>query len=190
MLVMISVFKFIFLVQSSRLSPRQVVRLISRGHDLYQAGKVLPHLPLLKKNMDEHKLYIAEFLIRIFAGVLFIFQGYDKLFRIKMNAVINTFMNDASRYRVPRPAVAVISWFSSITEFFGGLFLITGFFTTYSLYALGIDLVLVAFAFSFVEPMWNMKHVFPRFVLVITLLLLPVSNRCLSLDKALQLTGL
>ncbi|MBP7810009.1 MAG: DoxX family membrane protein [Bacteroidia bacterium] len=132
--------------------------------------------------MQEYKLYIAETMVRVFAGILFFFQGYDKLFKIKMPGVIDTFMRDASRRNISRPLVSLIAYYTSIVEFVGGLLLIVGLLSNYVLYALGIDLLLVCFAFSFIEPMWDMKHVFPRFLLIILLLLLPLEQNILSLD--------
>ena len=137
--------------------------------------------------MNEYKLQIAELFLRLFTGILFLFQGYDKLFRIKMPGVIETFSADAQRYHVPRPLLTGLAYFTSIVEFIGGLMLIAGFLTNYTLYAMGLDLLLVSFAFSFMEPMWNLKHVFPRFVLIITLLILPQEYQVFSLDHAFQI---
>lgn len=137
--------------------------------------------------MNEYKLYIAESMLRIFAGILFFFQGYDKLFKIKMPGVIDTFMRDAERNNIKRPLVSIVAYYTSTVEFLGGIFLVFGILTNYSLYALGLDLILVCFAFSMVEPMWDMKHVFPRFILVILLLLLPLENDKLSVDYLIKL---
>jgi putative oxidoreductase len=132
--------------------------------------------------MNEYKLQIAELLIRAFAGILFLFQGYDKLFRIKMPGVIDVFAADADQYHIPRPILSLVAYYTSVVEFFGGFFLLAGFCTTYTLYALGIDLLLVSLAFSYMTPIWDMKHVFPRLVLVATLLLLPESYNYFSVD--------
>lgn len=137
--------------------------------------------------MTEYKLYIAETLIRVFAGILFFFQGYDKLFKIKMRGVIDTFMADASRRNISRPVVSIIAYYTSLVEFFGGLLLVLGLFSTYTLLALGVDLLFVAFAFSFLEPMWDLKHVFPRFILVILLLILPIEQNIFSIDYLINL---
>ncbi|MGZ3932212.1 MAG: hypothetical protein ACXVP0_12855, partial [Bacteroidia bacterium] len=66
-------------------------------------------------------------------------------------------------------------------------FLLLGFLTNYMLYALGLDLLLVGIAFSYMEPMWDMRHVFPRFILVIVLLLLPDEYRQFTIDHILNL---
>lgn len=135
-----------------------------------------------KKVMNEYKLQVAELLLRSFTAILFLFQGYDKLFRIKIPGVIDVFTADAERYHVPRPLLNIVAYYTSIAEFFGGLFLLAGLCTTYALYALGLDLLLVGLAFSYMTPMWDMKFVFPRLALVVALLLLPENYRYFSLD--------
>lgn len=134
-----------------------------------------------------NNLYIAELLVRVFAGVLFLFQGYDKLFRVKLSGVIDAFRDDAQRNNIPGPILTSIALYTSIAEFLGGILLLMGFLTNYALYALGLDLVMVAIAFSYLEPMWDMKHVFPRFVLIVVLLLIPEGYRQLSFDHFFNL---
>ncbi|MBS1638107.1 MAG: DoxX family protein [Bacteroidetes bacterium] len=140
--------------------------------------------------MSEYNLPIAESIIRIFTGILFLFQGYDKLFRIGMPGVVNSFRNDAERNRISPGLVHFVAYFTSISEFICGMLLIVGLLTNYALYLLGLDLILVCMAFSFIQPMWDMKHVFPRLVLVILLLVIPSENRLLSLDHLLNLKKL
>ena len=41
--------------------------------------------------MLQHKAEIAALIIRLFAGILFFFQGYDKVFRVKISYVIDNF---------------------------------------------------------------------------------------------------
>ena len=130
----------------------------------------------------QYKLEITQSIIRAFTGILFFFQGYDKIFNIKISGVINTFLDEAEHHHIHRPMVTLIAYYTSIIEFVAGITLILGAFTNYSLYLLGIDLVLAAFAFSLLHPMWDMRHVFPRLVLVITLLLLPDEWNKLSID--------
>ena len=132
--------------------------------------------------MNEYKYYIAVTLLRVFTGILFFFQGYDKLFKIKMAGVIDAFMSDAYKHHISRPLVRILAWSTSIVEFTGGFFLFFGILTNYTLYALGFDLVLISFAFSVINPMWDMKHVFPRFILVFLLLILPLDHDKLSVD--------
>ncbi|HRF99610.1 MAG TPA: DoxX family membrane protein [Bacteroidia bacterium] len=115
---------------------------------------------------------IAEVFIRCLLGILFLFQGYDKLFVVKIKNVVNAFHKETDRKHIPEFLLVFTSYFTSITEFFGGILLITGVLHQYSPILLAINLLIVAFAFSFLRPMWDMQHVFPRVVLLTLTLLL------------------
>ena len=115
---------------------------------------------------------IAEVFIRCFLGILFLFQCYDKLFIVKIKNVINAFHIDTDRKQIPRFLLVFTSYFTSITEFIGGILLITGLFHQFVPIILVINLLVVAFAFSFLRPMWDMQHVFPRVILLTLILLL------------------
>ena len=82
-----------------------------------------------------HLTYI-EFLLRVIAGVLFLFQGYDKLFRVKISEVVQMIMSDPQSKGFPQSFVAFGVALSSLIEFVGGIFLIVGIFITSSLYLL------------------------------------------------------
>jgi putative oxidoreductase len=126
--------------------------------------------------MLEYKLQFAEFITRLFLGILFFSQGYDKTFNIKVSGVVDTFLGDAEHLHIHRPIVTLFTYLTSFVELLGGLFLIIGLFTNYALIALGFDLVMVCFAFSLIRPMWDMQYVFPRLLLVTLLLFFP--NEC------------
>ena len=137
--------------------------------------------------MEEHNVAIAEFMIRLITGILFFFQGFDKLFNIKMDEVIATFMRDAERRHIPRPMVAFISYLTSLIELIAGFLLIIGLFTNYALLALSIDLVMITLAFSIMQPMWDLKHVFPRVILLTILFIISSNYNKISLDYFLNL---
>jgi putative oxidoreductase len=115
---------------------------------------------------------IAEVFVRCFLGILFLFQGYDKLFVVKVNNVVNAFHNETDRKHIPKFLLIFTSYFTSITEFFGGGFLIIGLYHHIIPIILAFNLLIVAFAFSFLRPMWDLQHVFPRVVLLTLILLL------------------
>ncbi|MBA4241626.1 MAG: hypothetical protein C0448_12935 [Sphingobacteriaceae bacterium] len=115
---------------------------------------------------------IAEVFVRCFLGILFLFQGYDKLFVVKIRHVVNAFHNEADRKHIPKFLLVLTSYFTSITEFLGGILLITGLFHQFVPIILAINLLIVAFAFSFLRPMWDLQHVFPRVILLTLILLL------------------
>lgn len=115
---------------------------------------------------------IAEVFVRCFLGILFLFQGYDKLFVVKIKNVINAFHHETDRKHIPSFLLYFTSYFTSVTEFTGGILLITGLFHQYVAIILVINLLIVAIAFSFLKPMWDLQHVFPRVILLTLILLL------------------
>jgi uncharacterized membrane protein YphA (DoxX/SURF4 family) len=136
--------------------------------------------------MTTQNLAIAELMVRVIAGILFFFQGYDKLFNIKMEEVVNTFMKDAERRHIPKPMIAFISYLTSLVELIGGFLLILGLFTNMAATALCLDLIVISLAFSMMQPMWDLKHVFPRLILLFLLLALPQNCHFFSLDFLLN----
>jgi hypothetical protein len=68
----------------------------------------------------------------------------------------------------------------------GGLLLIAGLFRKITSYLLGIDLLIVSFGHGLIEPIWDLSHVIPRAVLLITLLLVPQEWDKWSLDLILK----
>ncbi len=127
-----------------------------------------------------------EFILRIFCAVLFIFQGYDKIFIVKLDGVKHTFYSETDKRNIPRFFVNFLAAYTSYVELLAGIFLLLGLFKTYALIGLGIDLILVGAAFSYMQAMWDMKYVFPRLVLVAALLVMPDSWEFISLDKLIQ----
>jgi putative oxidoreductase len=123
-------------------------------------------------NQLEFNYTIAEVFVRCFLGILLAFQGYDKLFIVKIKNVVNAFHTETDRKHIPEFLLVFTSYFTSITEFFGGIFLILGLFHQIVPIILGINLLVVAFAFSFLRPMWDLQHVFPRVILLTLILLL------------------
>lgn len=132
--------------------------------------------------MSVYKFQIAELLLRSFAGILFVFQGYDKLVKIGIAGVTDVFARDAEQKHIPATLIKAVAWYTSVVEFAGGILLLLGAFTNYTLYALGLDILLVCFAFSYMNALWDMKYVFPRLILLAALLLLPEAYCYFSID--------
>jgi putative oxidoreductase len=137
--------------------------------------------------MQNYLHFTFELFIRLFCGIIFLFQGYDKLFKVKLNQVIDTFDDEAEKKNIPKLFVVFSAFYSSIVEFFGGIFLIVGLFKPIVLILLGFDLIMVAFAFSIIEAMWDMKHVFPRLALISALMLMPTEWEIVSIDYLIKL---
>jgi putative oxidoreductase len=130
----------------------------------------------------EYKADIAVLLIRFALGILFFMQGYDKVFGLGLKRTEAGVEDAMQGKHLPVQLVKTITVISSLIELLGGVMLIVGFLIYPALILLGIDLLFVIFAMSLREPLWDMRFVWPRLVLVIALLMLPVVYDRLSLD--------
>ena len=122
------------------------------------------------------------FLLRVILGLLFFFQGYDKVFKVKIAGVIEFFAHETRNVRIPPSLLKISAYYTTYIEFLCGGLLILGLFTKYSLYLLGVDMILVVGAFSLIKPMWDMNLLFPRLILLSVLLFLPEKWNVISLD--------
>mgnify|MGYP001619486453 CR=1 FL=1 len=130
-----------------------------------------------------HNHEIAGALIaRVFLGLLFFFQGFDAVFRIKIHGVMQTIEEPLSKIGVPGFLIVMGAWFTSYVELIGGFLLIIGFAKYYAMYLLGLDLIIASIAFGIMKPMWDMQYVFPRLALLIFLLIIPSQWDVLSVD--------
>ncbi|MBL7902791.1 MAG: DoxX family protein [Bacteroidia bacterium] len=128
------------------------------------------------------KYQFLELIIRLFCGIIFMFQGYDKLFVVKIKGVVELFQRDARQRRIPEFLQYGMSFYTSAMEFFGGILLVLGLFKNIVLVLLGFDVILVALAFSVLEPVWDMRHVFPRLLIISVLLVMPEEWSRFTLD--------
>jgi len=129
---------------------------------------------------------VLAFTLRIILGILFFMQGYDKVVKVKLPGVVKSFRYEFGNVKMPDFILVSAAYFSSLIELLGGLTLILGLFTKYSLYLLGIDLILVVAAFSLINPVWDMKIVFPRIIIWSALMVIPEAYNKLSLDYFLS----
>lgn len=137
--------------------------------------------------MDEALKYqFLELIIRLFCGIIFLFQGFDKLFVVKIRGVVELFQRNAQQKRVPEFLQYGLATYTSTMEFIGGLLLVLGLFKNYVLILLGFDVILVAVAFSVMEPVWDMRHVFPRLLIISVLLVMPEEWSRFTLDHILN----
>jgi putative oxidoreductase len=134
------------------------------------------------ETITQHEI-TAAFIARIFLGLLFFFQGYDAVFNVKIKNVIQAYEDAFASKGIPRFLTVGGAWFTSSVEFIGGLLLILGLFQYYVLSLLGLDLILASIAFGISTPMWDTRHVFPRLLLLLLLLIIPTSWNAISLDN-------
>jgi putative oxidoreductase len=125
---------------------------------------------------------VLTFVLRVILGILFFFQGYDKVFKVKINGVADYFSEELGIIKMPKFFLVLMAGFTSLAELICGALLVLGLFKTYALYILGIDLILVVGAFSLIKPMWDMQLLFPRLILFAVLLYLPFEWDVLSAD--------
>lgn len=130
---------------------------------------------------------IAPFFARALLGILFLMQGYDKIFNIKIANVIETIKPAYGKLKLPGFVITLGAYFTSYVEFVCGLFLITGLLKYFSLYLLGIDLLIVSLGMSVMNPVWNMQHVFPRFALLLFLLIYPAEFDVINVQNLFSL---
>ncbi|HLG04332.1 MAG TPA: DoxX family protein [Bacteroidia bacterium] len=131
----------------------------------------------------EYKNDIAFLFARVLLGVLFFFQGYDKIFGLGLKKTEGGVEEALRQTHLPGSLIKTVTVISSFIEFTGGLFLLAGWLVVPSLVFLGINLIVVSVAMSLLQPLWDMRFVWPRIVLVLLLLLLPDSWDRLSLDN-------
>ncbi|MFM2135391.1 MAG: hypothetical protein RL021_791 [Bacteroidota bacterium] len=132
---------------------------------------------------NEINTSVALLLLRVTTGVLFFFQGYDKVFKVGVRQVVDTFQEPFQGSLFPNGLLKPLVWLSSYLEIIAGLMLATGLFRDLSLWLLATDLAMVAIAFSSMKAMWDMQFYFPRLVLVASLLLLPSGSDKWCLDR-------
>jgi uncharacterized membrane protein YphA (DoxX/SURF4 family) len=132
-----------------------------------------------------HEAALA-FLLRVILGLLFFFQGYDKVFNVKISGVINFFREEMRHKKVPDVILVSSAYFTCLVELICGGLLIIGFFKTWALYLLGLDLILVSAAFSLLKPMWDMQMVYPRLIILSACLYLPAAWDIFSMDHFLK----
>lgn len=133
-------------------------------------------------HLTEYREEIAVLFVRLMLGILFVIQGYDKLVNIGLKETIETYRQEIRIRFLPSWIYPATAAYSSCVEFFGGILLLMGLFNNITLILLGADLLMVAVAMGLINAVWDMKYVFPRFLLLTMLLLFPPEWDFFSLD--------
>ncbi|MDQ3110606.1 MAG: DoxX family protein [Bacteroidota bacterium] len=130
----------------------------------------------------QYKADIALLFMRIILGILFLMQGYDKVFGLGLKKTEEGIEFAMRGKKLPGSIIKTVTVISSFVELFGGIMLIAGFMIYPALVCLGIDLVVVVFAMSLRESLWDMRFVWPRLILLLAILLLPSAYDRFSFD--------
>ena len=110
---------------------------------------------------------------RALLGIIFLMQGYGKIFTYTVPKVYHLFFADFEKTFLPKWLIWTTAYYTSYAEMICGFLLIIGLFRKYALYLLAIDLLIVSFGHGLLEPIWDLQHVMPRAALLIILLLVP-----------------
>lgn len=133
-------------------------------------------------HLTEYKEELAILFVRLMLGILFVIQGYDKLVNIGLKETAAIYKREINIRFLPSWVYPATAYYSCTVEFFGGFLLLLGLYKNIALIFLGADLLLVALAMGLINPVWDMKFVFPRFFFLVFILLLPADLDILSLD--------
>lgn len=130
---------------------------------------------------------IGVFVIRMLLGLIFLMQGFGKVFTWGMEKVINAdFFGDTFEGILPDSLIYISAYYTSYVELIGGFLLVIGLGRNLALYALSSVLIIVTFGHGLVEPIWNLSHVMFRTALLVPLLFMPREWDKLSLDYLIQ----
>ncbi len=134
---------------------------------------------MLKANVNTA---FALLILRGFLGLVFLMQGYGKVFTWGVEGV---YQSAFASYETMLPIflLKAVAYFTSYTELIGGLLLCLGIFKNYALYALGVVLLIVTFGHGLSQPIWDMQHVFFRLIPLVALLLIPNEMDKFQLEK-------
>lgn len=134
----------------------------------------------------DNNLIVLEWTTRWLLAILFFFQAYDRIFRIGLKEVINIMYYQKTEQKLPLWIIQIGTYLTSYIELICGILLFIGFYRDIALYVLCVDMIVAAFGFSYLHPMWDMKHFFPRFILLSIQLFLPSSSYVIGLEKYLM----
>ena len=116
---------------------------------------------------------LGLFFIRVLLGIIFLMQGYGKVFTIGVSKVYDMFFKVFETTWLPKWLIVSTAYFTSYVELVGGFLLIIGLFKKFALPLLAADLLIVSFGHGLLEPIWDLSHVIPRAILLSSILLLP-----------------
>ena len=134
---------------------------------------------------DNTSRAFAVLFTRALLGMIFIMQGYGKIFTYTVSTVYRMFFKDFEKTFLPNWLIWATAYYTSYVELICGFLLIVGLFRKYALCLLGIDLLIVSLGHGLLEPIWDLQHVMPRAALLITILALPSQWDRWNLDNIL-----
>jgi uncharacterized membrane protein YphA (DoxX/SURF4 family) len=138
-------------------------------------------------NKEETRFRIpGMFFIRTLLGIIFLMQGYGKLFTMGVPHVYQSFFKAFEDTFLPKWLIISTAYYTSYVELIGGFLLIAGLFRIYAMCLLVLDLLIVSFGHGLMEPIWDLSHVIPRAILLAALFLLPPVWDTWSVDERIK----
>jgi uncharacterized membrane protein YphA (DoxX/SURF4 family) len=131
---------------------------------------------------EEYLIPIALITMRVWLGTTLFLQASDKLFKIGIHNVSKAVEFKISKIPLSSKFYLFFAGFTSCLEFAGGILLVLGLFKVLAFSMLCLNMLLVSAAFSLNSPMWDMRHFFPRFIVLILLMFVSSQNDWFSLD--------
>lgn len=128
----------------------------------------------------------ALLLVRLILGILFFFQGYDKIFKLGINNVADAAITPATEKIFGRSFFKILILVSSWTELVAGLMIAFGFQRDIGLLLLSADMLMTGLIFTLIKPMWDMQYYFPRLILLVMIMLIPESWDTYRIDSLLN----
>ena len=113
-------------------------------------------------------------------------QGYGKVFKFTLPKVYDMFFKDFETTFLPKWLIWSAAYYTSYVELICGFLLIAGFLRKYALYLLAIDLLVVSFGHGLMEPIWDLSHVIPRAILLISLFMFPPEWDIWNIDTLIK----
>ncbi|MFM7823531.1 MAG: DoxX family protein [Bacteroidota bacterium] len=135
---------------------------------------------------DEISKMVAIMTARVILGLLFLFQGYDKIFRVGIGQVSNAVNTGIGNGFLSPKLVNTTVFISSWIELIAGGMMVLGIFKTIASVALCANLIVVTIGFSWSKPIWDEMHVFVRLSLLLLVMMLPTQWDQLSLDNLIK----
>jgi len=132
-----------------------------------------------------NNITIGLFFIRLLLGVIFLMQGFGKVFTFGVDNVYQKFFVSYTEF-LPEFLVQTTAYFTSYAELIGGFFLIIGLFRNYVYYVFIAILLVVSFGHGIAQPIWDLQHVFFRATLLAFLLFMPQEKDKWAIDQIIK----
>lgn len=126
-------------------------------------------------------------LLRWLIGIIFLMQGFGKVFTIGLDQVYQFFAGYEEL--LPSWLLHFTCYYTSFGELIFGLLLLLGLFRTPVQIGLASILVIVSFGHGLQEPIFDLQHIVFRAVLLFPLFFLPQSWDRYALDERLKKIG-